>query len=315
MRAVVQDAYGIAGVLRVEEVPEPEPGEGEVLVRVRAAGVDQGVRHLVTGEPGVARLAIGVRRPRNRVPGADLAGVVERVGGGVRGFAVGDEVLGVGRGAFAELARASADRIVRKPASLSFAEAAALPISGVTALQAVRGRVGERVLVLGASGGVGSYAVQLAKALGARVTGVCSGGKAGFVRSLGADEVVDHREAEPTGRYDLVVDTGGRRPLRALRRLLTPRGALVIVGGEGGGAWFGGLQRQLGALLLTPLVRQSLTCPVSLVGAEDLHQLVGFVERGQLRVPLDRAYPLERAEDALLRLSGGRVLGKVVLTV
>ncbi|WP_440902679.1 NAD(P)-dependent alcohol dehydrogenase [Actinosynnema sp.] len=315
MRAVVQDAYGIAGVLRVEEVPEPEPGEGEVLVRVRAAGVDQGARHLVTGEPGVVRLALGVRRPRHRVPGADLAGVVERVGGGVRGFEVGDEVLGVGRGAFAELARASADRIVRKPASLTFAEAAALPISGVTALQAVRGRVGERVLVLGASGGVGSCAVQLAKALGARVTGVCSGGKAGFVRSLGADEVVDYREAEPSGRYDLVVDTGGRRPLRALRRLLTPRGALVIVGGEGGGTVFGGLQRQLGALLLNPLVRQSLTCPVSLVGAEDLRLLVGFVERGQLRAPLDRSYPLERAEDALLRLSAGGVLGKVVLTV
>lgn len=245
MRAVVQDVYGPPEVLRVEEAERPVPGPGEVLLKVHAAGVDQGVWHLMTGRPYLLRaLGFGLRAPKVRTPGQDAAGRVAEVGPGVSGLRPGDEVYGTCSGAFAEYALARADRLAPRPARLTAEQAAAVPVSACAALLAVRDRgrlvPGQSVLVLGAAGGVGSYAVQPARALGAgRVTGVCGPAEADLVRSLGADEVLIYTREDPTdgGRhYDLIVDTGGNRPLSRLRRALTPRGTLVIVGGEGGGA-------------------------------------------------------------------------------
>src|SRR5215213_2070023 len=257
MRAVVQDTYGEADVLHVEQIPRPEPGSGEVLVRVAAAGVDRGVWHLMAGKPYAVRLAIGLRAPRNRIRGRELAGVVEAVGAEVTSFRPGDAVYGIGEGSFAEYAPAKATKLAPTPAGLSAEQASVVPVSASTALQAVRdhGRVqaGQTVLVIGASGGVGSFAVQIAKAVGAHVTGVSSTEKVDLVRSLGADEVVDYRTTDLAAsgrRYDVVLDIGGNRPLRTLRRLLSPTGTLVIVGGEDGGQWLG-LGRQLLAVLMS----------------------------------------------------------------
>lgn len=254
MKAVVQDRYGDADVLAVRDIDEQVPGDDEVLVRVRAAGVDPGAWHLMTGRPYLVRLGFGLRVPKVKVRGRDVAGTVEEVGPGVTGFEPGDEVYGTVEGSFAELACASATKLARKPGNLTFEQAAAVPISGMTALVAVhdRGRVvpGQRVLVIGAGGGVGSFAVQLAKARGAHVTGVCSSAKVELVRGIGADDVIDYtREdlADGSRTYDVVIDTAGRRPLSQLRRALARNGVLVIVGGEGGGRWLGGFQRQLGA--------------------------------------------------------------------
>lgn len=322
MKAVVQDRYGSAATFDVREVPSPEPAPGEALVRVCAAAIDRGTWHLMTGLPMPIRLGAGLRRPRAPVPGRDLAGVVEAVGEGVTRFAVGDEVFGTGRGAFAELARARQDRLVRKPAQLSFEEAAALPVSGQTALQALRdaGRVeaGQSVLVIGASGGVGTYAVQLAKAFGAEVTAVCSTAKIDLVRSLGADHVIDYSRAdlEDGGRrYDLVLDIAGNRPVAQLRRVLTPTGTLVIVGGEGGGRWTGGIQRQLGAVALSPFVRHRLTMLVPNENSTDLATLADLADRGAFRPAIDRTFTLESAPEALHHLESGQARGKLVVQV
>lgn len=322
MRAVVRDTYGApADVLSVAVVAAPEPGPGDVLVRVRAAGVDRGTWHVVTGLPWPIRLAgYGFRAPRNPVVGNDLAGVVERIGSGVTRFRVGDEVYGTGRGTFAELALAAESRLSHKPASLSFEQAAAVPVSALTALQAVRdhGRVvaGQRVLVVGASGGVGSYAVQIAKAYGARVTGVASTAKLDLVRSLGADEVLDHTtDVLPERRYDVVLDVGGNTPVSRLRRALTRTGTLVIVGGETGGRLLGGVQRQLGAALLSPFVRQRLGTFVCKENADDLAVLTGLMDAGRVVPAVDRVLPLESAADALQLLLDGAVRGKLVLSV
>ena len=247
MKAIMQDRYGSADVLELRDVEDPAVGEGDVLVRVHAAGCGPDVWHLMTGLPYFVRLIVGFRRPKVPVRGRDVAGRVEAVGANVSGFRPGEEVLGVVDGSFAELAVARPDKLVRKPARLSFEEAAAVPISGLTALQAIRDRgevrPGQRVLVIGAGGGVGTLTVQVAKAFGAQVTGVCSTSKLDLVRSIGADEVIDYtREdfADGTRRWDLIVDNAGRRPLSVLRRALGPRGTLVIVGGDGGGRWTGG---------------------------------------------------------------------------
>ncbi len=255
MKAIVQDIYGTAEVLGLREVPRPVPGEREVLVRVRAAGVDQGVWHLMTGLPYLIRLfGFGLTKPKVPVRGREVAGVVEAVGAGVTRFDVGDGVFGTSEGSFAEYVCAKEDRLARKPRNLTFEEAAAVPISGVTALQAVRDAgevtVGQKVLIIGAGGGVGSYTVQLAKAFGAEVTGVCSTGKMDLVRSLGADAVIDYtKDLFPAGGklYDVILDTAGNRPLSAFWRLLTPKGTLVLIGGEGGGKLTGGFERSLGA--------------------------------------------------------------------
>jgi NADPH:quinone reductase-like Zn-dependent oxidoreductase len=239
MRAIVQDRYGPTEVLELRDIPRPAPGDDEVLIGVHAAGVDRGVWHLMTGRPYLVRPAFGIRGPRTPVPGMDLAGVVEAVGARVTRFAPGHEVFGVGKGAFAQYATAPAGKLAHKPARLSFEQAGVLGISGLTALQALRdhGRVraGQRVLVVGASGGVGTYAVQIAKAHGAEVTGVSSTAKVDLVRSLGADHVIDyHRDdfADGARRYDVILDIGGNSTLTRLRRALTPTGTLVIVGGR-----------------------------------------------------------------------------------
>ncbi len=244
MQAIVQHAYGPPDVLRLEDVEPPVIGDDEVLVRVHAAGVDPGVWHLMTGLPYLVRvMGYGLRAPKTRVRGTDVAGRIDAVGEKVTQVRVGDEVFGVCEGSFAEFARAKADKVAPKPASLSFEQAAAVPVSGLTALQGLRdqGEVqpGQQVLIVGASGGVGTFAVQLATAFGAEVTGVCSTGKVDLVRSIGASHVIDYTRddfARPGRRYDVILDTGGNRPLRDLRRALAPRGTLVIVGGEGGTA-------------------------------------------------------------------------------
>jgi NADPH:quinone reductase-like Zn-dependent oxidoreductase len=322
MKAIVQDAYGSADVLKLGDVEVPVIGDGDVLVRVHAAGVDRGVWHLMTGLPYVIRLGFGLRGPKTRVRGMDVSGRVEAVGKGVTRFEPGDEVFGVCDGSFAEYACAREDKLVAKPANLTFEQAAAVPISATTALQAIRdaGRVqaGQKVMILGASGGVGTFAVQIAKAFGAEVTGVCSTTKMDLVRSIGADHVIDYtREDCADGRrhYDLIVDTGGNRPLSQLRRALTPQGTLVIVGGEGGGRWFGGIGRLLRASLPSPFGRQKLRSLLSIERREDLEVLKELIEAGRVMPVIDRTYPLREAPEAIRHLEEGRARGKVVIAV
>jgi NADPH:quinone reductase-like Zn-dependent oxidoreductase len=264
----------------------------------------------------------GLRAPRNRVPGMDLAGTVEALGPGVTRFRPGDEVYGSGPGSFAEYACAKEERLAPKPRTLDFETAATVPVSGCTALRALRdaGRIaaGQRVLVIGASGGVGSYAVQLAKAFGAHVTGVCRTAKTDLVRSLGADEVLDYTREDPTGgvrRYDLVVDIAGNRPLGALRRVLTARGTLVIVGGEGGGRWIGGNDRQLRALLLSPFTGQRLRGLASTERHADLRTLAELIEAGSVTPAVDRVVDLGAVPGALQCLRDGGVRGKLAVRV
>ncbi len=322
MRAIVQDRYGEADVLRLEEIERPGIGADEVLVRVRAAGVDQGVWHLMSGLPYLVRIAgYGLRAPNKRVRGLDLAGVVEAVGEEVTTLRPGDEVFGIGEGSFAEYAPAREDKLTRKPENLSFEQAAAVPVSALTALQAVRdhGRVrpGDEVLVLGASGGVGSFAVQIAKLDGARVTGVASTAKVEMVRGIGADDVIDYTKEDLASRgrrFDVILDTGGNRPLAELRRALTPKGTLVILGGETEGRWLGGTDRQLRAMALSPFVGQKLTTFVSSENNRDLAVLSGLIEAGRLAPALDRTYPLESAPEAIRALREGEVRGKLVVT-
>ena len=323
MRAIVQDAYGDEGVLRNERVARPEIAENEVLVRVHAAGLDRGTWHLMTGKPYVMRVAgMGFRGPKDGVPGRDLAGTVEAVGSAVTRFAVGDKVYGVGRGSFAEYAVAKQDKLARKPASLSFEQAAVVPISAGTALQALtdHGRIeaGQHVLVIGASGGVGSYAVQLAKALGAEVTGVASTATLDLVRSLGADRVLDYTKddyADGTAHYDLVLDIAGNPKLSRLRRALTPNGTAVLVGGEDGGNLTGGMNRSLRALVLSTFVGQRFAWFVAEERASDLERLAGFIEAGTVTPSIDRTYPLDRVPDAMRHLAAGQVRGKVAITI
>ncbi|ARE78356.1 NAD(P)-dependent alcohol dehydrogenase [Streptomyces sp. NPDC059558] len=320
MKAMVQDSYGPPAVLRLEEVERPTPGRGEVLVQVRAAGLDQGVWHLMAGMPYAVRAVSGLRRPRNRIRGMDVAGVVEAVGPDVTRFRPGDEVYGNCSGSFAEYACAKEGALAPKPESLDFEQAAAVPVSGCTALGAVRdsGRVeaGRSVLVLGASGGVGSFAVQVAKAYGAHVTGVCSTTKTDLVRSLGADEVLDYTQEDPVDgsrRYDVILDIAGNRPISRLRRALTAGGTLAIVGGEGGGKWLGGNERQLGAMLLSPFVGHRLRAHGTLVRSRDLETLTELIEAGAVRPAVDRTYPLAEVPDAMARLRDGQVRGKLVI--
>ena len=320
MRAVVQLGYGSPDLLHVAQIPRPAPGPDDVLLRVQAAGVDRGTWHMLAGTPYAVRLAVGVRRPRNPVPGIDVSGTVTAVGSGVTGFAVGDEVFGVARGSFAEYALAASDRLARRPASLDPIHAAALPVSAGTALKALdAGHVsaGQKVLVTGASGGVGSYAVQLAKALGAEVTAVAGPAKQDFVRSLGADHALDHtREDFAAGahRYDLIIDIAGNPSISRLRRALTPKGTAVIVGGENAGR-ITGLARQLRALAVSPFVGQRFTVVVYRSRAEDLARLVEFVDANSVVPAVDRTFPLDQAADALNHLVAGTVRGKLVVDV
>jgi NADPH:quinone reductase-like Zn-dependent oxidoreductase len=326
MTAVVQAAYGSEPeeVLRIADVARPTFGKDEILLRARAASVDRGTWHVMAGLPYPIRLAgFGFRRPKSLNPGRSVAGTVEAVGADVAGFEQGDEVFGVcDGGSFAEFAVARADKVAAKPANLSFEQAAAVPISALTALQAVRDKAhvtsGQKVLIIGASGGVGTFAVQIAKAFGAEVTGVCGPGKVDLVRSIGADHVIDYTRddvADGEQRYDAILDIGGNRRLSLLRRALTHTGTLVIVGGETDGRWLGGSDRQVRAILLSKLVSQTLGTFVASENAEDLVALRDLVEAGKLAPAIDRTYPLSETARAIRYVQDGHARGKVVITV
>jgi NADPH:quinone reductase-like Zn-dependent oxidoreductase len=323
MRAIVQDTYGSTDVLELRDIDKPEIAGDEVLIRVHAAGVDRGVWHLMTGLPYPIRLAgYGLRAPNTPVPGSDVAGMVEAVGKDVTRFKPGDEVFGIGKGTFAEYARAPENKLAPKPANLTFEQAAAVAISGLPALQGLRDhgkvRPGQKVLIIGASGGVGTYAVQLAKAFGAHVTAVCSTTKVDLVRSLGADHVIDYTRddfAKGEQRYDVILDIGGNATLSRLRRALAPKGTLVIAGGETGGRWLGGYDRQLRALLLSRFVDQKLGAFISTENHEDMIVLKELIEAGKVTPVIDRTYPLIEVPQAIRYLEQGRARGKVVVTV
>lgn len=322
MRALVQSGYGGPEVFRVGVTERPLPSPDEVLVQVHAAGIDRGTWHLMTGRPYLMRLmGFGFRSPKEPVAGLDLAGTVVAIGADVSRFRVGDSVFGIGRGAFAEYACAKADKLAHVPRGLAMHEAAVLGVSGMTAYQALHvGGVaeGEKVLVIGASGGVGSYAVQIARALGASVTGVCRTEKVDFVRGLGVDRVIDHRSedfADGSTKYDLVLDIGGNAPLRRLRRAMTDRGRLVFVGGEDGGDLSGGFERQLAAAMLGPFVSQRFEMLMSEEHHRFLDPLVALCESGMIRPCIDRQVGLDEVGDALRELEAGRVKGKIVVDV
>lgn len=321
MRAIVQHEYGPArNVLRPDEIDPPVIGEAEVLVRVHAAGVNAADWHLVRGDPYVVRLMVfGLRRPKSPVPGMDVAGTVEAVGAEVAELQPGDHVFGTCTGAFAEYARASADSLVRKPEGLTFEQAATVPISGCTALQGLRDRgcvePGQSVLVNGASGGVGTFAVQIAGLLGAEVTGVCSTRNLDLVRSLGAAQVIDYtREdfARAGRRWDVILDAVGNRSLSDCRRALTTGGTLVLVGGEGG-RWLGGLDRSLRAVLWSPFVRERLRMLLAIPTKSDLLALGKMIGAGDVTPVIDRTYPLSETPDAIGYVEEGHARGKVVV--
>ena len=324
MQAITQDRYGEAeDVLRLEEIARPAIGDEEVLLRVHAVGIDRGVWHLMTGLPYPVRLAgYGIRAPKTPVRGREVAGRVEATGPAVTTLHVGDEVFGIADGSFAEYASARPDKLAPKPASLTFTQAAAVPVSALTALQAVRARghvqAGNRVLVIGASGGVGTFAVQIAKAADAEVTGGHRPAQLDTVRSLGADHVIDYtREDIAAGgrRYDVILDIGGNRPLKHLRSVLDPRGTLVIIGGETGGRWLAGNDRQLRALLLSPFTGQTLTTLICSENTQDLLALTKLIESGQVRPVIDRTYPLSQTPAAIQYMRDGHAEGKVVINL
>jgi len=323
LKAIVHDEYGTADLLELRDIDKPDSGDDEVLVQVHAAGVDRGVWHVMKGLPYPIRLAgYGLRAPKNPVLGSDMAGMVEAVGKEVSGFKPGDEVFGAGNGSFAEYAIVREDKLAPKPANLSFEQAAAVPTSAATALQGLRDkghvRRGHKVLIIGASGGVGTYAVQLAKMLGAEVTGVCSTTKVDLVHSIGADHVIDYTLddfTESEERFDVILDIGGNSTLSRLRRALTPKGKLVIAGGETDGKWLGGVDRQLRAQMLSPFVGQKLGTFIASVKAEDLMVLKELIEAGKVTPVIDRTFSLNEAPKAIRYLEEGHARGKVVLTV
>jgi NADPH:quinone reductase-like Zn-dependent oxidoreductase len=319
MKAIAHRRYGPPDVLSLEEFPRPEPGSGEVRVRVRAASVFAGDCYAVRGAPFFVRFATGLRRPRNPIPGIDVAGIIDATGPGVGDLQVGDEVFGFASGSLAELVCVPADQVVRRPANLSLEEAATVPEAGLTALQGLRdqGRVhaGQRVLVIGASSGVGTFAVQIAKAFGADVTGVCGPANLELVRSIGADHVVDYTRTDPaaTGeRYDVILQLAGTASPGHLRRALVPGGTLVLSSGQGRVA---GVDRILAATLLNPFVRERLAVFVTKENGADLATLAGMIAAGQVRPVIDRTYPLADAAAALRYLEAGHARGKVVIAV
>lgn len=322
MRAAVQHRYGPPSVLESCEVGVPLPGRGDVLVQVGAASVHPGDYFVMTGEPYMVRLAFGLRRPRHGIPGRDLAGVVAAVGKDVTALRPGDEVFGWSTaGALAEYARVPADNLVSVPANLSVVDAAAVPTSAMTALQALRDvanvRPGQTVLVTGASGGVGSFAVQIAKTLGAEVTGVCSTRNVDLVRSLAADHVIDYTKTDFTRtgkRYEVILDNVEAQPLAAVRRALTPTGTLIPNSGRGG-RWLGPIRRIVTARLLSGFTRQHLKPFLSVGKHQDLLTLADLLATGQVTPLIDRTHPLDEAADALRYVGAGHTRGKVVVTL
>jgi NADPH:quinone reductase-like Zn-dependent oxidoreductase len=325
MTAITQRRYGIAPeeVLRLGLAARPLPKDDEVLIRVRAAGVDRGSVHLMTGQPYLMRvIGFGFRGPKVQVPGMAVAGTVEAVGLHVTQLRPGDDVFGMCRGSFAQYATARQDRLVVKPPSLTFEQAAALANSGTTALQAVRDQArlvsGQHVLIIGASGGVGTFAVQLAKAYGAEVTGACSTAKMDLVLAIGADHVIDYTRTDITAgqqRYDTIIDIGGSRPVSKLRRVLVPQGTLVVAGGENGGAVLGDMSRSLRAQLLSPFVSQRLTGFLAMPRRADLTTLADLAVSGAITPAVERGYPLSEAPAAMRHLVDGRARGMVVITI
>jgi NADPH:quinone reductase-like Zn-dependent oxidoreductase len=319
MKAIVQDRYGSAEVLETQEIDKPQIGDDEVLVRVHAASIHVGDWILMTGSPFVMRFATGLRKPKNRVPGTDVAGIVEAVGTDVTSLRPGDEVFGWGTGAFAEYARATEDHFVKKPSGLTFEEAASVGVSASTALQLLRddGKVqpGQKVLINGASGGVGTFAVQIAKAFGAEVTGVSSTRNLEMVRSIGADHVIDYSREDFTAgaaRYDLILDNVGNHSMARTRRALTPGGKLIS---NGGGHADGKLGRTIRTLLVSMFVRQQASPTVKTQNHEDLVALKDLIEAGKLRPVIDRTYPLSRTPEAIDHVAAGHARGTVVLSV
>jgi len=319
MQAIVQDSYGSAEVLRSQDIDVPEIGDEEVLVRVTAASIHVGDWILMTGSPFVMRFATGLRKPKNRVPGTDVAGTVEKVGSAVTGLRPGDEVFGWGVGAFAEYIHAPENQFIKKPANLSFEEAAALGVSASTALQLLRDdgavKPGQKVLINGASGGVGTFAVQIAKALGAEVTGVTSTKNIEMVWSIGADHVIDYTQEDFTAgaaRYDLILDNVGNHSMAKTRRALTPVGTLIS---NGGGHADGKLGRTVRAMLASMVVRQQATPTVKTQNRDDLVALKGLVEAGKVTPVIDRTYPLTEAPAAIGHVAAGHARGTVVLTI
>ena len=326
MRAITHTRYGNAEVLTLNNIDRPRCGEGEVLVKVKAAGLDRGTWHLMTGLPLVIRLG-GLRGPKNQVPGLDLSGTVVATRNAVSRFKVGDEVFGEGKGSFAEFAVAKEAKLAHKLPELTFEQAAAVPVSGVTALHGLCDvghlQKGQKVLILGASGGVGTYAVQIAKAIGAEVTGVCSTAKIDLVQALGAEHIIDYTKqdladaitSKEHSPFDLIFDLGGSVPIRKLVGALTQKGTLVLAGGELGGKWFGIVRRQLCALLLSPFVKPRLRMLVSNANHSHLERLNTFIVNGQLVPVIDRTYPLVEAASAMRHLENGTARGKIVITI
>jgi NADPH:quinone reductase-like Zn-dependent oxidoreductase len=323
MRAIVQDGYGSADTLSLRVVPTPQLESDEVLIDVSAAGLDRGVWHLMAGEPYLVRLlGYGLTKPKTKIPGADVAGRVVAVGDAVERFSVGDDVFGIASGAYAEFAAASESKLAHKPFSTAPEEAAAAAISGITALQALTDvagvEAGQTVLVIGASGGVGSFTVQIARALGADVIGVASGAKADLVRSLGASEVIDYETTDyldGTTKYDVIVDIGGLNPIRRLRRALARKGTLVIVGGEGGGRLTGGIGRQLRAVMLSPFVSQRLAMFISKEHHSHIERLGALIDSGDVVPAVGERFGLADTAKAVRRLEAGQVAGKAVIVV
>lgn len=323
MQAIVQRSYGSADHLEHQNVARPDVGPRDVLIEVHAAGLDRGTWHLMTGIPYLIRLlGFGLTKPKQPIPGLDVAGRVIAVGTAVTRFAPGDAVFGIASGSFAEFTIASEDKLAHKPPNTSFEQAAVAAVSGIAALQALTDvgglQPGQRVLIVGASGGVGTYAVQLAKALGGEVTGVASTDKVEGVRSLGADHVIDYKSQAFTDdnvQYDLIVDIGGRTRIASLRRLLTERGTLVLVGGEGGNRFTGGIGRQLGASLLSLLVKQRLTMLISQEHHSFIERLGQFIESGAVTPSIGQRFRLEEVPAAVRQMEAGRARGKTVIVV
>ncbi|CAM5522606.1 NAD(P)-dependent alcohol dehydrogenase [Streptomyces aurantiogriseus] len=328
MKAIIQERFGPPDILRLADTDRPEAGAGQVLVRIRAAALNPYDWHMMRGDPFVARLTggMGLTRPKSRVAGIDAAGQVEAVGADVRGLRPGDEVMGFCPGSFAEYACTTADLLVPKPASLTFEQAAAVPVGAVTALRGIRtvgrAQAGQRVLVNGAAGGVGTFAVQIAAALGAEVTGVCSARNIELVRSLGAEHVVDYTREDFTDgrvRYDLILDNVGNRPLSRLRRALTPTGTLVANGGGSPGRVFGAMGSMLRLIVVDAFVRQRLRVILPTVPAGPTHQdllaVTALIEAGELTPVVDRTYPLSDVAEGVRHVEQGHARGKAVVAV
>jgi len=323
MQAITQHAYGSAEVLRQKTIEIPVIGTDDVLIEVRAAGLDRGTWHLMAGKPYLIRaLGFGLTRPKQRVPGLDVAGRVVSVGKGVTRFSINDEVFGIAKGSFAEYASALEDKLVLKPKALSYKQAAAATVSGITALEALTdiGNVkkGQRVLIVGASGGVGSFAVQIAKAKGAIVTGICSAEKMESVLSLGANEVIDYKTnyfEQLKNQYDLIIDIGGRNRIANLRSLLKRDGTLVFVGGEGGNDISGGIGRQIRGVLMSPFLRHNLKMFVSAESGQMISRLCELIQSGRVTPSINHEYSLNEVRDAMQALEAGQIKGKCIVVV